>query len=191
MAKADIIQSIRKNRPVFAGSAGSAEHPVLPATQILPEDERKALFIKRLQSAGGEAVEVAENELDAYLAEQFPAWNKEAQLSISPATPKHKLEQIEAAVFEGRVAVAENAAVWIDDEIIPNRLLPFIVQHLILVVREKFLVSDMLEGYERVNLSGQGFGVFISGPSKTADIEQSLVYGAHGAVQCTVILVKA
>jgi L-lactate dehydrogenase complex protein LldG len=34
-----------------------------------------------------------------------------------------------------------------------------------------------------------GFGVFLAGPSKTADIEQSLVLGAHGARGLVVFLV--
>jgi L-lactate dehydrogenase complex protein LldG len=32
------------------------------------------------------------------------------------------------------------------------------------------------------------FGLFLSGPSKTADIEQALVIGAQGAVSTTVVL---
>ncbi|MDR3232949.1 MAG: LUD domain-containing protein [Planctomycetaceae bacterium] len=188
MAKSDIIQSVRRNRPAFC-SAQPEYPPNLPKAEPLPDTERKALFIRMLQSAGGEALELAGNEVDAYLAEHFPIWNGETQRSLSAATPKSELEQTEVAVFEGRVAVAENAAVWIDDRDLPNRLLPFVVQHLILIVREDRLVDDMLEGYRRINLNETGFGVFISGPSKTADIEQSLVYGAHGAVQCTVIIV--
>lgn len=33
-----------------------------------------------------------------------------------------------------------------------------------------------------------GFSTFIAGPSKTADIEQSLVLGAHGPISLTVFL---
>jgi L-lactate dehydrogenase complex protein LldG len=42
--------------------------------------------------------------------------------------------------------------------------------------------------YTRIDLNTTGFGVFIAGPSKTADIEQSLVIGAHGPVKSTVII---
>jgi L-lactate dehydrogenase complex protein LldG len=59
---------------------------------------------------------------------------------------------------------------------------------LILVVPGDSIVHNMHQAYERVRLSKGGFGVFISGPSKTADIEQALVIGAQGARSCTVVL---
>lgn len=49
----------------------------------------------------------------------------------------------------------------------------------------------MHEAYEKISLEDAGFGVFISGPSKTADIEQSLVYGAHGAKELLVAIIDS
>jgi L-lactate dehydrogenase complex protein LldG len=37
----------------------------------------------------------------------------------------------------------------------------------------------------------EAFGVFVAGPSKTADIEQILVIGAHGPRSLTVLLVPS
>ncbi len=48
----------------------------------------------------------------------------------------------------------------------------------------------MQQAYERIGDLDYGFGTFITGPSKTADIEQSLVLGAHGARGLTVFLMN-
>jgi len=70
-----------------------------------------------------------------------------------------------------------------------NRLLPFICQHLILIIEKKNIVATMHQAYQKIDIAREGFGVFIAGPSKTADIEQSLVIGAHGPRSLTVYLV--
>jgi L-lactate dehydrogenase complex protein LldG len=70
-----------------------------------------------------------------------------------------------------------------------NRILPFICQHLVLVIRAGSLVSNLHEAYRTIEVGREGYGVFIAGPSKTADIEQSLVIGAHGARSLLVYLV--
>ena len=69
-----------------------------------------------------------------------------------------------------------------------NRLLPFICQHLILAIEKKKIVATMHQALQQIDTCKEGFGVFIAGPSKTADIEQSLAIGAHGARSMIVYL---
>lgn len=48
----------------------------------------------------------------------------------------------------------------------------------------------MHEAYKLISFDKPSYGVFVSGPSKTADIEQSLVIGAHGPKSGYVIFVE-
>ena len=100
----------------------------------------------------------------------------------------HDLADVDFAVLPGQMAVAENAAVWTTEEGVRHRVVYFLTQHLALVVPRSRLVHNLHEAYERLSFGGNEFGVWISGPSKTADIEQSLVIGAHGARSLTVVL---
>ncbi|WP_242084325.1 LutC/YkgG family protein [Aestuariivivens sediminis] len=101
----------------------------------------------------------------------------------------HDLEDLDILMVKSDLAVAENGAVWIDDSKFPIRVLPFITKHLVFVIEEKAIVPYMHQAYEKIR--DFNFGVFISGPSKTADIEQALVIGAQGALSLTVLLLTA
>lgn len=101
-----------------------------------------------------------------------------------------ELEKLEKVFIKGSVGVAENGSVWIYESQMMNRLLPFICQHLILVIEKKNIVPTMHHAYKKIDVAKEGFGVFIAGPSKTADIEQSLVIGAHGARSATIYVVE-
>ncbi len=101
----------------------------------------------------------------------------------------HDLEPLQCCVVPGEFGVAENGAVWVTHEVMPHRAPLFVTQHLVLVVPARQIVHNMHEAYARISFAAAQFGMFISGPSKTADIEQSLVIGAHGARSLTVLLV--
>jgi L-lactate dehydrogenase complex protein LldG len=102
----------------------------------------------------------------------------------------HDFADVEVAILKGQFGVAENGSVWVTDaEIGQHRVLPFITQHLVLVVEKTKLFKNLHEAYKDLTINETGFGVFIAGPSKTADIEQSLVIGAHGARSLVVYLV--
>jgi L-lactate dehydrogenase complex protein LldG len=100
-----------------------------------------------------------------------------------------QLENLNTVIIRGRVAVAENGSVWVTESNMVNRVLPFICEHLIIIVDKANIVANMHEAYKRIIIDEEGYGVFIAGPSKTADIEQSLVVGAHGPLSLQVYVV--
>jgi L-lactate dehydrogenase complex protein LldG len=101
-------------------------------------------------------------------------------------TDPHQLGDLDYTVAPARLAVAENGCVWISGDDLVMRNAVFICEHLIAVVDEDNLVGTLSDAIERVGALGGRWGVFVSGPSKTADIEQALVMGAHGARTMTV-----
>jgi L-lactate dehydrogenase complex protein LldG len=110
--------------------------------------------------------------------------------SAAPADPR-ALDGLDLAVVPGAFGVAENGAVWVDAGALPERALLWLAEHLVLVVHADALVADLHEAYARLRFDGPGFGVFVAGPSKTADIEQALVIGAQGPRSTTVVLAGA
>lgn len=148
-------------------------------------------FADTLSFVGGKAVEVADYEaIKADVREHYqgvsniattiPELSELADFSLNVRDP-HELEMLNLAIIKGDFGVAENAAIWVSEKHLPHRVLPMITQYLAIVIHKKDIVTNMHRAYERIQVDETGFGTFISGPSKTADIEQSLVIGAHGA----------
>lgn len=96
------------------------------------------------------------------------------------------LAEVEVLEIDGEFGVAENGAIWLSEEAMPHRVAPFICQHLVINVSK--IVPNMHAAYEELKKPSSSFGLFLAGPSKTADIEQSLVIGAHGARSLTVVI---
>jgi L-lactate dehydrogenase complex protein LldG len=110
-------------------------------------------------------------------------------LQFLPATTDARsLRNVDVAIIKGDWGIAENGAIWVPQEQLPARVLPFITQHLILLLPTDKIVETMHDAYHYIRPDTTPFGVLIAGPSKTADIEQSLVKGAQGARSALVVL---
>ena len=97
------------------------------------------------------------------------------------------LDGTDVGVIQGEVGVAENACIWIP-QTMKEKAICFISENLVIIISRRNIVNNMHEAYRRIQFNDYGFGTFISGPSKTADIEQSLVYGTQAARGVTIFL---
>ena len=190
MSNRDIIFSaIRKNKPE------SIPFPEPDTSVVISYPDLLAQFKTVLTAIGGSCKEVTSvteakkliTEIDkgAFVIDttaDYPA----GLATLSP----QELAAVDTAILPGRLAVAENGSIWLTEKEMVNRLLPFIAQQLILVIHEKDIVPTMHEAYDKISINETGFGVFIAGPSKTADIEQSLVIGAHGPCGMMAVVVR-
>ncbi len=99
-----------------------------------------------------------------------------------------ELNGVDVGIVRGPVGVAENGCIWIPQTMKEKAML-FISEYLVIFLDKKNIVSNMHQAYERIAMHPlYNFGTFISGPSKTADIEQALVMGAQAARGVTVVL---
>ncbi len=150
-------------------------------------------FKESLIQVGGDFFEIsAKDEFDAFIDEHFPGaenfMKKDVREKYSQKCPTEKLAELKTIIIEGKFGIAENGAIWIDELNLSHRLIPFVCEELIICLNSEQIVEDMQQAYSKLKNNEAGFGVFISGPSKTADIEQNLVYGAHAAKKLIVIL---
>ena len=110
--------------------------------------------------------------------------------TINPNTVKeaYELNGTDVAVLNGVFGVAENGCVWIP-QTMKEKGVCFISEQLVIILNRMDIVNNMHEAYSRIELNDYGYGCFISGPSKTADIAQALVMGAQAARGVTVVII--
>ncbi len=193
-SKATILEKIKQNQPLSISELPNLTFLGLDTFDILET------YKSVLRSIGGNFVEV--NDYNAVI--EFVKKNYDIGKRMITTLPElveiaktdwlsddpHTLENVELTLIKAHFGVAENSALWVTDAILGKRVAPFITQYLAIIVNKNDIVATMHQAYDRIGDQEYSFGTFIAGPSKTADIEQSLVLGAHGARGLMVFIIE-
>ena len=201
-SKEDILKKYRANvREQF-------DMPDLSDIQGITYPDPLLQFMNMTKSVGGNAIEVEKGrDINELIRELYPDAKEIAsnlpEITIATRNPDEvgrarDLNGTDVGVIRGMFGVAENACVWIPQQM-KEKAVCFISENLIILLPKSQIVNNMHEAYRRLSTrdpkSGldlfdqYGYGTFISGPSKTADIAQVLVMGAQAARSATVLLI--
>ena len=190
--KEDILSKYRKNvKQKF-------DMPRLDDIKGIKYPDTLKQFISMTETVGGKVRELKPNEdINEVIRDLYPDAKKIAsnlpEITIATRNPDtigspQALNGTDVGVVKGVFGVAENACVWIPQTMV-EKAVCFISENLVILLDKKEVVDNMHEAYKRISFNDYGYGSFISGPSKTADIAQVLVMGAQAARSATVILI--
>ena len=190
MKKEELLNKLRRN------VVRQFDMPSKPVDGIVYRDVTNQ-FVEMSKTVGAKVLEVkSSDDLNSVIREAYPNAKIfassingiEADLNPDTIASAADLNGTDVGIIQGELGVAENGCVWIP-QTMKERAVCFISEELVILLDKDNIVSNMHEAYKRIQMPHYGYGVFISGPSKTADIEQALVMGAQAARGVTVILV--
>ncbi len=190
--KEDILAKFRKN------VIKKYDMPRLDDIRGITYPDPLVQFISMTENVGGKVVELEKGQdINQLIKELYPDAKEIAsnlpEITIATRNPDtvespQALNGTDVGVIKGVFGVAENACVWIP-QTMKEKAVCFISENLVILLDRTQIVNNMHEAYKRIEFTDYGYGSFISGPSKTADIAQVLVMGAQAARSATVVLV--
>ena len=192
-SKEEILSKYRKN------IQQKYDMPSLDDIKAITYSDPLVQYISMTESVGGHVIEVKEGQnVNDIIKELFPDAKEIAsnlpEITIATRNPDEvgrarDLNGTDVGVIRGKFGVAENACVWIP-QTMKEKAVCFISENLIILLPKSQIVNNMHEAYKRIEFDKEydGYGTFISGPSKTADIAQVLVMGAQAARSATILL---
>jgi len=190
-SKEDILKKFRANvREKF-------DMPSLDDIKAVTYPNVLVQFIRMSENVGGQVLEVeAGRDINKLIRELFPDAKEIAsnlpEITIATRNPDtvgraRDLNGTDVGIIRGKFGVAENGCIWVPQET-KEKAVCFISENLVILLPKSQIVNNMHEAYKRIEFNDYGYGTFISGPSKTADIAQVLVMGAQAARSVTVLL---
>lgn len=191
--KEDILKKYRSN------IHERFEMPDLSDIMPITYKDPLSQFIEMSKNVGGNIIEVKENQdINALVKELYPDAKEIAsnlsEITIATRNPDtienaQALNGTDVGIIRGMFGVAENGCIWIPQQM-KEKAVCFISENIVILLRKSQIVNNMHEAYKQIAFDSKydGYGTFISGPSKTADIAQVLVMGAQAARSVTILL---
>ena len=190
-SKEDILKKYRANvKQQF-------DMPDLSDIKAITYPEPLVQFVKMSEMVGGQVIEVdPDRDINTLIRGLFPDAKEIAsnlpEITIATRNPDtvgraRDLNGTDVGVIRGSFGVAENGCIWIPQQM-KEKAVCFISENLVILLPKSQIVNNMHEAYRRIQFNDYGYGTFISGPSKTADIAQVLVMGAQAARSATILL---
>ena len=190
MKKEDLFEKLKRNTHVHC------DMPDMNMTGIVYDDPL-AQFCEMVVAVGGKVAMLADGEdVNEAIKRLYPDakvfTSNLSEITIATLNPDtvaeaQDLNGTDVGILRGELGVAENACIWVP-QTMKEKAVMFISEELVLLLDRNKLVNNMHEAYTKIEMNDYGYGCFISGPSKTADIEQALVMGAQAARGVTVML---
>ena len=194
MNKEELIAKIKNN------TKARYEMPDLKLIEPTEVEQLQEVFVKTSETVGAQVVVTSTEEptdLAALVRILYPeakeiASNLPEMQEIATRNPDtvddaSDLNGTDVAVVRGQIGVAENGCIWVP-QTMKERAVCFISEYLVILLSRQAIVSNMHQAYQNIRMTDYGYGCFISGPSKTADIAQALVMGAQAARGVTVVI---
>ena len=185
----DILARIRANQPA------PAPLPRIPAFDVATDATLVARFKAGVTRMGGKVIEAG-----GALEELVRELHHGAKVVVSataeftgtrylvPRESPASLDDVDVGVVRARFGVAETGSVWLTDADLGVSALGFLAQHLVVLLDPAEIVPNMHDAYRRRAEFDAAYGVFMTGPSATADIEGVLIHGAQGIRSLVVVL---
>ena len=146
-------------------------------------DLREAEGWKRVATHGGELTDFAAESLG------LPVLRTDAAYDVN------ELDRCNAGITQCDALVAQMGSVLLTNRSAGGRALSVLPPHHVVLARREQLLRDLPEAFQLLQRKYEGnypsMMSFVTGPSRTADIERILVLGAHGPKKLTVICLNS
>jgi L-lactate dehydrogenase complex protein LldG len=154
-------------------------------------DEARKQLAELVRESGWTSVGAMDRPLVCDVVTELP---KEAVVSSKPGWQPEEMAQLSVSVIEADTLLADSGSCMIVCGTAEDRLLCYLPPACVVVATVDRLAEHMPAAWTSIaprvaDPNVRGEFVFITGPSRTADIEKILILGVHGPKRLVVILV--